>query len=169
MKKRIAAITTVEQAEQIDISSLVIPEFTLDKTVFEDPENPKPEECLHVVDQFFGMVQWEEDPETQSIVDDFFSQVKANAEDEPEQMENLVAVDESDPLTMIAELENLVAVDEDQQDNLVAADESDPLTMIAELENLVAVDEDQQDNLVAADESDPLTMIAGIGKPSCGG
>jgi len=160
IEKRIAAITTVEQAEQIDISSLVIPEFTLDKTVFEDPENPKPEECLHVVDQFFGMVQWEEDPETQSIVDDFFSQVKANAEDEPEQMENLVAADESDPLTMIAELENLVAVDEDQQDNLVVADESDPLTMIAELENLVAVDEDQQDNLVAADESDPLTMIA---------
>ena len=37
---------------------------------------------------------------------------------------------------MIAELENLVAVDEDQQDNLVAEDESDPLTMIAELENL---------------------------------
>ncbi|MEZ2120721.1 type IV secretory system conjugative DNA transfer family protein, partial [Acinetobacter lwoffii] len=133
IEKRITEITTVEQAEQIDISSLVIPEFKLDKTVFEDPENPQPEECLQVVDQFFGAVEWEEDTEAQNIVDDFFSQVEASAEnpienlvavDEPEQMENLVAADESDPLAMIAEMENLVAVDESEQaENLVAADE----------------------------------------------
>ncbi len=49
----------------------------------------------------------------------------------------LVAADESDPLAMIAEMENLVAVDEPEQvENLVAADESDPLAMIAEMENL---------------------------------
>nr|ALD82633.1 TraN [uncultured bacterium] len=187
IEKRITEITTVEQAEQIDISSLVIPEFKLDKTVFEDPENPQPEECLQVVDQFFGAVEWEEDTEAQNIVDDFFSQVEASAEnpienliavDEPEQtenliavddiefshdeMENLVAADESDPLAMIAEMENLIAVDEPEQaENLVAADESDPLAMIAEMENLVAVDEPEQaENLVAADESDPLAMIA---------
>ncbi|MFW6545916.1 MULTISPECIES: hypothetical protein, partial [Acinetobacter] len=36
---------------------------------------------------------------------------------------------------------------------LVAADESDPLAMIAEMENLVAVDEPEQvENLVAVDE-----------------
>ncbi len=80
IEKRITEITTVEQAEQIDISSLVIPEFKLDKTVFEDPENPQPEECLQVVDQFFGAVEWEEDTEAQNIVDDFFSQVEASAE-----------------------------------------------------------------------------------------
>ena len=187
IEKRITEITTVEQAEQIDISSLVIPEFKLDKTVFEDPENPQPEECLQVVDQFFGAVEWEEDTEAQNIVDDFFSQVEASDEnpienlvavDEPEQtenliaiddtefshdeIENLVAVDEPDPLAMIAEMENLVAVDEPEQiENLVAVDEPDPLAMIAEMENLVAVDEpEQMENLVSADESDPLTMIA---------
>ncbi|MFS1561898.1 type IV secretory system conjugative DNA transfer family protein, partial [Acinetobacter radioresistens] len=54
-----------------------------------------------------------------------------------DEIENLVAVDEPDPLAMIAEMENLVAVDEpEQMENLVSADESDPLTMIAELENL---------------------------------
>ena len=55
---------------------------------------------------------------------------------------------------MIAEMENLVAVDEPEQvENLVAADESDPLDMIAEMENLVAVDEPEQvENLVAVDE-----------------
>ncbi|MEV4849934.1 type IV secretory system conjugative DNA transfer family protein [Acinetobacter lwoffii] len=167
IEKRITAITTVEQAEQIDISSLVIPEFTLDKTVFEDPENPQPEECLQVVDQFFGSFEWEEDTEAKNIVDDFFSQVEASVEnpvavDEPEQVENLVAADESNPLAMIAEMENLVAVDDpEQMENLVAADESNPLAMIAEMENLVAVDDpEQMENLVAADESDPLAMIA---------
>ncbi|WP_367156981.1 type IV secretory system conjugative DNA transfer family protein [Acinetobacter sp. FL] len=187
IEKRITEITTVEQAEQIDISSLVIPEFKLDKTVFEDPENPQPEECLQVVDQFFGAVEWEEDTEAQNIVDDFFSQVEASDEnpienlvavDEPEQtenliaiddtefshdeIENLVAVDEPDPLAMIAEMENLVAVDEPEQiENLVAVDEPDPLAMIAEMENLVAVDEPEQiENLVAVDEPDLLAMIA---------
>jgi len=159
IEKRITEITTVEQAEQIDISSLVIPEFKLDKIVFEDPENPQPEECLQVVDQFFGSIEWEEDTEAQNIVDDFFSQV----EDSPENpVENLVAADESDPLAMIAEMENLVAVDKPEQaESLVEADESNPLAMIAEMENLVAVDESEHaENLVAADESDPLAMIA---------
>ena len=157
IEKRITEITTVEQAEQIDISSLVIPEFKLDKTVFEDPENPQPEECLQVVDQFFGAVEWEEDTEAQNIVDDFFSQVEASAENP---IENLVAVDEPE------QTENLIAIDDtefshDEIENLVAVDEPDPLAMIAEMENLVAVDEpEQMENLVSADESDPLTMIA---------
>lgn len=157
IEKRITEITTVEQAEQIDISSLVIPEFKLDKTVFEDPENPQPEECLQVVDQFFGAVEWEEDTEAQNIVDDFFSQVEASDENP---IENLVAVDEPE------QTENLIAIDDtefshDEIENLVAVDEPDPLAMIAEMENLVAVDEpEQMENLVSADESDPLTMIA---------
>ena len=157
IEKRITEITTVEQAEQIDISSLVMPEFKLDKTVFEDPENPQPEECLQVVDQFFGAVEWEEDTEAQNIVDDFFSQVEASDENP---IENLVAVDEPE------QTENLIAIDDtefshDEIENLVAVDEPDPLAMIAEMENLVAVDEpEQMENLVSADESDPLTMIA---------
>jgi len=157
IEKHITEITTVEQAEQIDISSLVIPEFKLDKTVFEDPENPQPEECLQVVDQFFGAVEWEEDTEAQNIVDDFFSQVEASDENP---IENLVAVDEPE------QTENLIAIDDtefshDEIENLVAVDEPDPLAMIAEMENLVAVDEpEQMENLVSADESDPLTMIA---------
>ena len=186
IEKRITAITTVEQAEQLDISSLVIPEFKLDKSVFKDPENPKEEECLQVVDQFFGAVVWEEDTEAQSIVDDFFSQVEASPEEESDQVENLVAADESDPMAMIAEMENLVAADESdpmamiaemenlvavdepdpmamiaEMENLVAVDEPDPMAMIAEMENLVAVDEpDPMENLVTADESYPMAMIA---------
>src|SRR5690606_24260807 len=165
IEKRIAAITTVEQAEQIDISSLVIPEFQLDKTVFEDPENPQPEECLQVVDQFFAAIEWEEDTEAQNIVDDFFSQVEASAENPveslvavgaAEQAETLVAADGSDVAATIAEMKNLIAVGEPEQaENLVAADESDPLAMIAEMENLIAVDEPEQlENLISVDDTE---------------
>src|SRR5690606_3920145 len=143
----------------------VIPEFQLDKTVFEDPENPQPEECLQVVDQFFAAIEWEEDTEAQNIVDDFFSQVEASAENPveslvavgaSEQAENLVEADDSDPLAMIAEMKNLIAVDEPEQaENLVAADESDPLAMIAEMENLIAVDEPEQlENLISVDDTE---------------
>ena len=56
---------------------------------------------------------------------------------------------------MIAEMENLVAVDEPEQaENLVAADESDPLAMIAEMENLVAVDEGQNGSIENSDIDD---------------
>ena len=56
---------------------------------------------------------------------------------------------------MIAEIENLVAVDEPEQaENLVAADESDPLAMIAEMENLVAVDEGQNGSIENSDIDD---------------
>ena len=56
---------------------------------------------------------------------------------------------------MIAEMENLVAVDESEHaENLVAADESDPLAMIAEMENLVAVDEGQNGSIENSDIDD---------------
>ena len=97
-------------------------------------------------------------------------------------MENLVAVDEPE------QMENLIVIDDtefshDEMENLVAVDEPDPLAMIAELENLedslfvlgvtkfshdeakqivdtvfncaeseFAVDEDQQDNLNAVNK-----------------
>ena len=51
-------------------------------------------------------------------------------------------------------MENLVAVDEpDPMENLVVVDESDPMAMIAEMENLVEVDEpDPMASMVAVDD-----------------
>lgn len=122
VEKRIKVIQTVEEAATVDLSSLKIDDFKLDKTVFKDPDNPQPEEAAAVVDQFFAGFEWEEDTETKNMVNDFFNQVEqADAVDhdnaiEPEAVSAVETIDaintiEVQEINLIEAMDDIGTVD----------------------------------------------------------
>ncbi|MDV7561175.1 type IV secretory system conjugative DNA transfer family protein [Acinetobacter baumannii] len=149
IENRVKTIKTVEEAQSIDLSSLKIDEFKLDKTVFKDPENPKPEEAAAVVDQFFSAFEWEEDTEAKNIVEDFFAQVEA--EDDPENLieavdENLIEAVDSDDTEQVEIVNQIDYTTSDQVEELMEG-------IIEAMDFAIAVNtQDQADSLVAIDE-----------------
>ncbi|WP_151745284.1 type IV secretory system conjugative DNA transfer family protein [Acinetobacter calcoaceticus] len=168
VQNRIKTIETVEEAQSLDLSSLKIDEFKLDKTVFKDPENPKPEEAAAVVDQFFSAFEWEEDTEAKNMVDDFFAQVESqDYEDnsvEAVDDQEAVAVDEYDMTNAIEAVDDqeAVAVDEYDMTNAIEAVDDQEAVAVDEYDMTNAIEAVDDQEAVAVDEYDMTNAIEAV-------
>jgi len=167
-ENRIKTIETVEEAQSLDLSSLKIDEFKLDKTVFKDPENPKPEEAAAVVDQFFSAFEWEEDTEAKNMVDDFFAQVESqDYEDnsvEAVDDQEAVAVDEYDMTNAIEAVDDqeAVAVDEYDMTNAIEAVDDQEAVAVDEYDMTNAIEAVDDQEAVAVDKTNTNVDISDL-------